>query len=182
MADLTYPRYYLDFETIMPPVPIWADTRPYETLPIQWSCHYELAPGKMEHAEFLDLSGDPPMLRLAESLVRVLGSEGPILTYTQYEKRVINGLIARFPDLQRPLAAIVGRLVVLAVMTAAAMLQLLPGELMVALAGFAMFFVYFEFIGYRARRVAPNPWLLAIFQAGWSALAHASLFPIIGGA
>ena len=44
MADLAYPRYYLDFETIMPPVPIWEDTRPYETLPFQWSCHYELAP------------------------------------------------------------------------------------------------------------------------------------------
>lgn len=77
---------------------------------------------------------------------------------------------------------IVGRLVVLSVMAAAAMLQLLPGELIAVLAGFAVFFVYFEFIGYRARRVAPNPWLLAIFQAGWSALAHASLFPIIGGA
>ena len=77
---------------------------------------------------------------------------------------------------------IVGRLVVLSMMALAAMLQLLPRELMVALAGFAAFFVYFEFIGYRARRVAPNPWLLAIFQAGWSALAQASLFPIIGGA
>jgi hypothetical protein len=114
MADLAYPRYYLDFETIMPPVPIWADTRPYETLPFQWSCHYELAPGKMDHAEFLDLSGDPPMRRLAESLVRALGGEGPILMYTAYEKRVINGLIERFPDLQRPLAAMVERLVDLA--------------------------------------------------------------------
>ncbi|MFQ6005096.1 MAG: DUF2779 domain-containing protein, partial [Woeseia sp.] len=26
--DLAYPRYYLDFETIMPPVPIWAGTPP----------------------------------------------------------------------------------------------------------------------------------------------------------
>ena len=114
MGELTYPRYYLDFETIMPPVPIWANTRPYETLPFQWSCHYELAPGKMDHAEFLDLSGDPPMRRLAESLVRALGGEGPILMYTSYEKRVINGLIERFPDLQRPLAAIIERLVDLA--------------------------------------------------------------------
>ena len=77
---------------------------------------------------------------------------------------------------------IVGRLVVLSAMTAATMLQLLPGVLMVALGGFAVFFVYVEFIGSRARQVVPNPWLLAIFQAGWSALAHASLFPIIGGA
>ncbi len=117
VADLAYPRYYLDFETITPAVPIWAGTRAYETLPFQWSCHYEAAPGKMDHAEFLDLSGDPPMRRLAESLIRALGSEGPILMYTAYEKRMINGLIERFPDLELSLAAIVDRLVDLAPVT-----------------------------------------------------------------
>lgn len=115
--DLAYPRYYLDFETIMPPVPIWAGARPYETLPFQWSCHYEAAPGQIDHAEFLDLTGDPPMRRLAESLIRALGTEGPVLMYTAYEKRMINGLIDRFPDLAGPLAAIVERLVDLAPVT-----------------------------------------------------------------
>lgn len=114
VAGLAFPRYYLDFETIMPPVPVWAGTRPYETLPIQWSCHYEAAPGKLEHAEFLDLSGGPPMRRLAESLIRALGTEGPVLMYTPYEKRMINGLISRFPDLQGPLTAISARLIDLA--------------------------------------------------------------------
>lgn len=117
VADLAYPRYYLDFETIMPAVPLWAGTRPYETLPFQWSCHFEAAPGKMDHAEFLDLSGEPPMRRLAESLIRALGSEGPILMYTAYEKRMINGLKERFPDLERSLAAIADRLLDLAPLT-----------------------------------------------------------------
>lgn len=119
VADLAYPRYYLDFETIMPAVPVWAGTRAYETLPFQWSCHYEAAPEKMDHAEFLDLSGDPPMRRLAESLIRALGTQGPVLMYTAYEKRIINGLIDRFPDLERSLAAIVDRLVDLAPVTRA---------------------------------------------------------------
>ena len=114
VTDLAYPRYYLDFETIMPAVPIWPDTRPYETLPFQWSCHYEVAPESMDHAEFLDLTGDPPMRRLAESLIRALGSEGPVMMYTAYEKRMINGLIERFPDLEDSLAAIAERLVDLA--------------------------------------------------------------------
>ncbi|MFB3076803.1 MAG: DUF2779 domain-containing protein, partial [Lysobacterales bacterium] len=111
VKSIEYPRYYLDFETIMPAVPIWAGTRPYETLPIQWSCHLESAPGTVEHAEFLDLSGDPPLRRLAESMLRVLGKEGPVLMYTSYERTVINGLMARFPDLEVPLQAIVERLV-----------------------------------------------------------------------
>ena len=111
VASLEYPRYYLDFETVSPPIPIWAGTRPYETLPMQWSCHFEPEPGKLDHAEFLDLTGDPPMRRLAESLIRALGKEGPVLMYTTYERGIINGLIARFPDLEAPLQAIVGRLV-----------------------------------------------------------------------
>jgi Domain of unknown function(DUF2779) len=114
VAGLAYPRYYLDFETIMPAVPIWAGTRPYETLPIQWSCHYEAGPGQVDHCEFLDLSGEPPMRRLAESLIRALGTAGPVLMYTAYEKRVIDSLIRRFPDLQRPLGRVVERLVDLA--------------------------------------------------------------------
>ncbi len=108
---LAYPRYYLDFETIMPAVPIWAGTRPYETLPFQWSCHYEAAEGELEHAEFLDLSGAPPMRRLAESLIRVLGSSGPVLMYTSYEKRIISALADGFPDLAGTLHAIIDRLV-----------------------------------------------------------------------
>jgi hypothetical protein len=111
VESLTYPRYYLDFETIMPPIPIWAGTRPYETLPIQFSCHFEAGPGRLEHADFLDLTGDPPMRRLAESMIRALGTAGPVLMYTAYERIVINNLIDRFPELQAPLQAIVDRLV-----------------------------------------------------------------------
>jgi hypothetical protein len=109
--SLDYPRYYLDFETIMPAIPIWPGTRPYETLPIQWSCHYEAEPGVVKHADFLDISGYPPMRVLAESLIRVVGKEGPVLTYTNYENKVLQGLIARYPDLEASLQAIVDRLV-----------------------------------------------------------------------
>jgi hypothetical protein len=108
---LPYPRYYLDFETVATAVPFFADTRPYEALPFQWSCHVESAPGRLEHREFLDVSGAAPMRGAAESLVAQLGSAGPILVYTNYERRVIGELAARFPDLATPLSALVERLV-----------------------------------------------------------------------
>jgi hypothetical protein len=109
--QLAYPRFYLDFETIAPAIPVWAGTRPYQTLPFQWSCHIERAPGVMEHAEFLDLSGEPPMRALAEQMISDLETEGPVLMYTSYELRVINGLAEMFPDLSEPLQAIAARLV-----------------------------------------------------------------------
>ena len=110
LETLPYPRYYLDFETIGPAVPIWAGTRPYAAVPIQWSCHIEEEGGEIRHEEFLDLSGEPPMRALAEKMIECLGESGPVLMYTSYEKGVINGLIAMFPDLEDKLTKIVNRL------------------------------------------------------------------------
>ena len=111
VQELAYPRFYLDFETVGPAIPLWAGTRPYQALPFQWSCHIERAPGAMDHAEFLDLSGATPMRALAEAMITALEEEGPVLMYTSYERGVIQNLAAMFPDLAGALQAIDGRLV-----------------------------------------------------------------------
>jgi hypothetical protein len=111
VRSLAYPRYYLDFETLAPAVPIFAGTRPFESLPFQWSCHIEASAGRLEHAEFLDLGAAPPMLRLAEGLLATLGTAGPILVYTPYERRVLRELAARYPDLGTAFAALAERIV-----------------------------------------------------------------------
>jgi hypothetical protein len=51
------------------------------------------------------------MRPLAEALIDGLDSIGPILTYTDYERRVIRGLAEKFPDLAEPLGTIEDRLV-----------------------------------------------------------------------
>jgi hypothetical protein len=111
VEDLGYPRYYLDFETVAPAIPLWPGTRPYQALPIQWSCHVETGPGSLEHAEFLDLGDAPPMRPLAAALIDTLGRRGPVLMYTAYERGVIRSLAAMFPDLAGALEAIDLRLV-----------------------------------------------------------------------
>ena len=111
VSTLAYPRFYLDFETIGTAIPLWVGTRPYQALPFQWSCDIERAPGVVEHVEFLDLSGEPPMRDLAEHMIVALETTGPVLMYTTYERRVIQGLITMFPDLAEALQAIDARLV-----------------------------------------------------------------------
>lgn len=111
VRSLGYPRYYLDFESIGPAIPVFAGMRPYRALPFQWSCHFEAVPDELQHAEFLDLSGAPPFRRLAESLIRALGKSGPILVYSPYEKTMIGRLAALFPDLKVSLDSLVERLV-----------------------------------------------------------------------
>jgi hypothetical protein len=111
LRGLRYPRHYLDFETTQFVVPIWAGTHPYEQLPFQWSCHSEAADGTLQHHEFLDTSGGPPMRSCARALIATLGQAGPILTYSPFERTVINRLAARFPDLEEPLHALTERIV-----------------------------------------------------------------------
>jgi len=115
LSALPYPRYYLDFETIGPAVPFWAGTRPYASVPVQWSCHIDDGSGdgsadSMRHEEFLDLSGEPPMRALAAGLIDCCGDSGPVLMWTNYEAGVIKGLIGLFPDLAEPLQEIIDRL------------------------------------------------------------------------
>ena len=61
------PAYFLDFETIYFAVPIWNGTRPYQQIPFQFSMHRISQEGELTLKAFLDLSGNDPSRRLAES-------------------------------------------------------------------------------------------------------------------
>ena len=65
----------------------------------------------MEHAEFLDLSGEPPMRVLTGQMIKALEDEGPVLMYTSYERQVIQGLAKMLPDLAGALQQLEKRLV-----------------------------------------------------------------------
>lgn len=108
LASLTYPRYYLDFETINLAVPRWANTRPYATqVPFQWSCHIEESHHQLSHEMFLDVSGKDPRRLCAEKMIEVLGDDGPVFVYYQaFEKGRIAELAELYPDLAPALHAI----------------------------------------------------------------------------
>ncbi len=110
VRNLAFPRYYLDFEAIAFAVPIWVGTRPHQQLPFQWSCHIEQADGSIVHREFLDISGEPPMRSFTKSLIAMLGTDGPIVVYSDYERRMLKSLCELYPDLEHQLEPIMGRL------------------------------------------------------------------------
>lgn len=100
MTALSYPRYYLDFETISLAVPVWVGTRPYQPIPFQWSCHIETAPGSRSHYEFLADGPEDPRREFAETLVNTLGTAGPIIVYNAaFERSRMRELAQEFPDL-----------------------------------------------------------------------------------
>lgn len=113
LANLPYPRYYLDFETINLAVPRWAFTSPYSTqVPFQWSCHTEAQTGYLQHTMFLDVSGNDPRRACAEAMITALGNTGPVFVYFQaFEKGRIAELAVLFADLAPALLAINERIV-----------------------------------------------------------------------
>ncbi|MCW5891199.1 MAG: DUF2779 domain-containing protein [bacterium] len=111
LAAAAPPAGYLDFETISPAVPLFPGTRPYDVVPFQWSLHREDAAGALAHAAFLaDGAGDPRPAFVASLLAATAGNE-PILVYSGYEARVLDGLGAAFPADAAALAALRARLV-----------------------------------------------------------------------
>lgn len=109
---LPYPRYYLDFETINPAIPVWANTRPYQQIPFQWSCHVEMKKGAIGHKAFLASGSEDPRRAFAESLVEVLGQTGPIFVYNVgTERSHTRHLALCFPDLAPALNAAADRIV-----------------------------------------------------------------------
>ena len=112
LANYGFPAFFLDFESIQFPVPIWKGTRPYQQLVFQFSIHILAESGQLTHAEFLDLSGNDPSEPLAKALISVCGETGPVFVYNAaFEATRIRELAERFPDLEQPLQGILDRIV-----------------------------------------------------------------------
>ncbi len=104
LARLQHPIAYLDFETIALPIPIWPGCRPYDAVPVQFSCHVEDASGTLRHHEWLAQGPGDPRPALAEALVQALRDAKTIVAYNApFELGCIQDLRATVPELDAPL-------------------------------------------------------------------------------
>ena len=100
MKDLTYPLYFLDFETYTQSIPRYDYVRPYMQIPFQYSLHY-IENNTLKHKEFLSEAGIDPRRKLAESLVIDIPKNVCVLAYNMsFEKSVIKNLANLYPDLK----------------------------------------------------------------------------------
>lgn len=101
LATLSYPIYFLDFETMQLAVPQFPGTKPYHQIPFQYSLHYIEQPGgELKHKEFLAVSGEDPRRSIAESLCRDIPMHTCVTAYNRrFECDRINELALAFPDL-----------------------------------------------------------------------------------
>ena len=105
LGNLSYPLYFLDFETMQPAVPLFEGTKPYQQIPFQYSLHYiESEGGTLEHKEYLAISGEDPRRAIAEALCRDIPMNVCVTAYNKaFECTRLKELAETFPDLSEHL-------------------------------------------------------------------------------
>jgi len=97
--QITYPLYFLDFETFNPAVPPFDGIRPYQKIPFQYSLHcQEVVDGELKHEEFLGKEGEDPRKALTNHLIKNISGKGGILVYNaSFEIGVLRDLANESP-------------------------------------------------------------------------------------
>lgn len=105
MDTLSYPLYFLDFETYQKPIPEYDDMKPYQQIPFQYSLHYILEEGgELYHKEYLAEPGEDPRRKLAEQLVKDIPMNVCTTAYNMgFEKGRIKEMAEIYPDLKEHL-------------------------------------------------------------------------------
>ena len=97
LEPIVAPVHFLDFETIMPALPLYPGTRPWQQVPFQWSDHVLREDGGLEHREFLFEGRGDPRPALVSSLLDALGA-AVCVVYTKFENTVIGALAEALPE------------------------------------------------------------------------------------
>ena len=101
---LSYPLYFLDFETFQMSIPKYDGVKPYMQIPFQYSLHYYDIDYNLKHKEFLAEADIDPRRKLAEQLVKDIPNDACVLAYNMsFEKTVIKNLANLYPDLSESL-------------------------------------------------------------------------------
>ena len=105
LDKLSYPLYFLDFETMQPIIPPFKGTWPYQQIPFQYSLHYiENEGGELKHKEFLGVSGEDTRRAIAEALVSDIPMNVCVTAYNKaFECTRLKELAKDFPDLSQHL-------------------------------------------------------------------------------
>ena len=114
LSGLSYPLYFLDFETLQQAIPQFDGQKPYQQITFQYSLHIkESASAPYQHKEFLAPSdGSDPRRKLAEQLCKDIPLNVCTLAYNKgFECGRIKELASIYPDLNQHLLNIADHIV-----------------------------------------------------------------------
>ncbi|GIK53435.1 MAG: hypothetical protein BroJett014_24080 [Planctomycetota bacterium] len=99
LANLQFPLYFFDFETIDYPIPAFDGCKPYQQVPFQYSCHILQADGTLTHCDYLHTDTGDPRRPLTETLLTHIGATGSLIAYNiPFEQAVLHALADHLPE------------------------------------------------------------------------------------
>src|SRR5262249_27757913 len=100
LNTITWPCFYLDFETVSTALPLYNGHGCHQQVLTQFSIHrQESLDGALCHYAYLADSSRDCQRELAIKLIDDLEDKGSILVYSAFERKRITGLCDDFPDL-----------------------------------------------------------------------------------
>jgi len=115
LNTFNYPLCHLDFETIMPGVPLFDQSRPYQQIPFQYSIHFCADKGaELQHHEYLAPSSlnIDPRIGLIEQMIAHTSHAQIIMVYNiAFERTRLKEMKRDFPKYSEDLDSIIDRLV-----------------------------------------------------------------------
>jgi len=109
---ITYPYAVLDFETIQLAIPVWDGCRPYEQVPVQFSCHVVTARNDLSHHAWLADDATDPRREIAARVVDACRGVEVVVAYNApFERTILDQLARAVPEQAEALAHIEARLV-----------------------------------------------------------------------
>ena len=102
LEKITYPIYFLDFESMQSAIPPFDGMKPYQQICFQYSLHIiEHEGGPLLHKEHLGISGEDPRRALAVQLCEDIPKDVCTLVYNKsFECSRLKEMAAWFPDLE----------------------------------------------------------------------------------
>ncbi len=111
LAQFSSPLAFLDFETVSLAIPRWNGCRPWQIVPVQFSCHVE-GRGGLSHHEWIAAGPADPRPALAAALVAACaGARKVVAYYASFERDCVRHLAEAVPQLARELKQIAAKLV-----------------------------------------------------------------------
>lgn len=110
--SLNYPLHFLDFETILPAIPLFDNCKPFQQVVFQYSIHVQKEKeSNLSHYEYLAPSDIDPREAFIEKLIEDCGSKGDVIVYNiSFERGRLNELISIYPKYKEQLNNIINRM------------------------------------------------------------------------
>jgi hypothetical protein len=107
LERIATPTAYLDFETISPAIPVWNGCRPYDRVPVQFSCDVVQESGVTTHFEWLAEGPSDPRPEMARRVIEACQSARTVIAYNSpFERDCLRMLALGAPEHKDALEAI----------------------------------------------------------------------------